>query len=105
MISTLKSEKLKSSVARKEIQMTTTITTNQLSSITGVMNYLAPESKVLRRFTAPGNSVNTGIYDAHVVPVYNGRPVQDSFDLDVHGFEIIDQPSAVKDFTDKVEMH
>jgi len=84
--------------------MTTAVNSNQLSSVTGVMNYLAPESKVLRRFTAPGNSVNTGIYDAHEVPVYNGRPIQDSFDFDVHGFEIVHQPSAVKDFTDKEEM-
>ena len=31
-------------------------------AVPGELSYLAPESTVLRRFTAPGTSVNTGIY-------------------------------------------
>jgi hypothetical protein len=68
------------------------------------LNYLAPHSTVLRRFTAPGASINTGSYESHVVPIRNGRPVQDSFRLDTHGFEILRHRSAVSDFTDKSEV-
>lgn len=84
--------------------MTTASATEQATSVEGELHYLAPESTVLRRFTAPGASINTGSYEPHVVPIRNGRPLQDSFQLDVHGFEIACHPSAVGDFTDKAEM-
>jgi hypothetical protein len=73
-------------------------------TVTGELNYLAPESTVLRRFTAPGASVNTGTYRAYQVPVRNGRPVQDGFTLDATGFAITGHRSAVTDFTDKAEV-
>src|SRR5262245_29126748 len=75
-----------------------------VQSVPGEMNYLAPESTVLRRFTAPGNSVNTGIYRPYVMPVHNGRPVRDRFTLDRNGFEIIEHRTAVADFTDRAEV-
>ena len=59
---------------------------------------------MLRRFTAPGASINTGIYEPHVVPIHDGRPVQDSFRLDIQGFEVVRRPSAVADFADKAEV-
>ena len=77
---------------------------DRVTSVPGELNYLSPESTVLRRFTAPGASVNTGFYESHVVPIRNGRPVQETFDLDVHGFELVRHPSAVRDFTDKAEL-
>lgn len=84
--------------------MTTSSATEQVTSVPGELHYLAPGSTVLRRFTAPGASVNTGTYESHVVPIRNGRPVQDSFSLDIHGFELVQHHSAVTDFTDKAEM-
>ena len=75
-----------------------------MTSVPGELHYLSPESTVLRRFTAPGASVNTGRYDSHTVPIRNGRPLQDSFRIDVHGFEIVRHCSAVTDFTDKTEV-
>lgn len=77
------------------------MTSTTVSSGRGELTYLAPRSTVLRRFTAPGASINTGDYESHVVPIRNGRPVQDSFDLDVHGFTLVEHTSAVADFTDK----
>jgi len=59
---------------------------------------------VLRRFTAPGASVNTGSYESHTVQVHNGRAAQDAFRTDIHGFEIATHASAVGDFTDKAEV-
>ena len=75
-----------------------------MTSVPGELHYLAPESTVLRRFTAPGASVNTGSYESHTVPIRNGRPVQDSFRLDTHGFELVPHRSAVRDFTDQAEV-
>jgi hypothetical protein len=75
-----------------------------IQAVTGEFSYLAPESTVLRRFTAPGQSVNTGTYRAYEMPVSNGRPVSDRFTLDRNGFAIIGHASAVTDFTDRDEV-
>jgi hypothetical protein len=75
-----------------------------MRSVPGELHYLAPGSTVLRRFTAPGASVNTGRYESHTVPIRNARPEQDSFRMDTHGFEIVSHRSAVTDFTDKSEV-
>jgi hypothetical protein len=77
---------------------------SQIQAVPGELSYLAPESTVLRRFTAPGASVNTGIYRSYVMPVHNGRPVSDRFTLDRNGFEIVPHRSAVVDFTDRAEV-
>jgi hypothetical protein len=73
-------------------------------AVTGEFSYLAPESTVLRRFTAPGASVNTGTYRAYEMPVRDGRPVRDQFTLDRNGFALIGHASAVTDFTDRDEV-
>jgi len=72
--------------------------------VTGEFSYLAPESTVLRRFTAPGASVNTGTYRAYEMPVRDGRSVADQFTLERNGFAIIGHASAVRDFTDREEV-
>ena len=77
------------------------IATEQAASVPGELQYLARGSTVLRRFTAPGASINTGSYESHTVPIRNGRPMQDTFRTDIHGFEIVNHRSAVSEFTDK----
>lgn len=72
--------------------------------VTGELSYLAPESTVLRRFTAPGASVNTGVYRTYQMPIRNGRPIRDQFTLDRNGFELVTHASAVTDFTDREEV-
>jgi hypothetical protein len=84
--------------------MTLTPAPEQVPAVAAELQYLAPGSRVLRRFTAPGESVNTGEYETHVVGIRNGRPVQDGFRLDTHGFELVRHRSAVRDFTDKSEV-
>lgn len=74
------------------------------ASVPGELHYLERGSTVLRRFTAPGASINTGRYEAHTVPIRNGRPIQDTFRTDIHGFEISSHRSAVSEFTDKAEV-
>jgi len=75
-----------------------------IQAVTGEFCYLAPESTVLRRFTAPGESVNTGVYRTHEMPISNGRPVSDQFTLDRNGFALIGRTSTVTDFTNKEEV-
>jgi hypothetical protein len=77
---------------------------DRATAVQAELSYLAPGSTVLRRFTAPGDSVNTGRYETHVVPIRDGRPVQDDFRLETHGFELVRHESAVRDFTDKAEV-
>ncbi|MTD59320.1 CmcJ/NvfI family oxidoreductase [Amycolatopsis pithecellobii] len=68
------------------------------------LSYLAPESTVLRRFTVPGHSVNTGTYDKHVMPIRNARLAETPFSLDRNGFVLAQHRSAVADFTDREEV-
>jgi hypothetical protein len=84
--------------------MTTVTDPRHIQAVPGELNYLAPESTVLRRFTAPGMSVNTGIYRSYVMPVRNGRAVSDRFTLDRNGFEIIEHRTRVVRFTDRDEV-
>jgi len=76
-----------------------------VQEVTGELFYLAPESTVLRRFTAPGNSVNTGEYRGYQMPIRNGRPISGEFTLDRNGFAITGHRSAVTDFTDRDEVN
>ncbi|MCP2636315.1 hypothetical protein K0817_007000 [Microbacterium sp. HD4P20] len=73
-------------------------------AVWGVMNYLSEESTVLRRFTAPGRSVNTGLYDSYAVQVYDARAVHRPFTLERNGFELVHRPTRVEDFTDRDEI-
>ncbi|MGH3388931.1 MAG: CmcJ/NvfI family oxidoreductase [Actinomadura sp.] len=75
-----------------------------VQTVEGELNYLSPESTILRRFTAPGISVNTGSYRPYVMPIHNGRPIAAQFTLDRNGFAIMDHPTAVTDFTDREEV-
>ena len=80
------------------------IPTEQVPSVPGELHYLDPASTVLRRFTAPGASANTGRYESHLVPIRDGRSLQDTFRMETQGFEIVPHRSAVADFTDKTEV-
>ena len=42
-------------------------------------------------------------YRQHEMVVRNGRPLRDTFELDVHGFVFVDHHTQVKDFTDAAE--
>lgn len=82
----------------------TTVESPNIRTVTAELTYLAPESTVLRRFTAPGASVNTGTYRTYEMPVHDGRPIADRFTLDRNGFALVRHPTAVTDFTDKDEV-
>jgi hypothetical protein len=65
------------------------------------MSHVAPDSRINRRFVAPGVEHNTGTYETHKVQIRDGRPIADRFSLDVEGFTLARRPSAIADFFDK----
>lgn len=56
--------------------------------------------KLINQTMEPGNLDRrvTGTYAEHAMLVRNGRPLRDSFDLDVQGFVFVDHPTQVPDF-------
>ncbi|MBI2993827.1 MAG: hypothetical protein HYY48_06580 [Gammaproteobacteria bacterium] len=68
------------------------------------ITYVEPGSFINRRFVAAGVEVNTGTYRPYPVKIGDARPMQESFRLDTHGFELFMHKSAVGDFMDKAQV-
>ena len=68
------------------------------------IRFVDPGDFVTRRYVRAGAEINTGTYSDHTVAVRDAMPIRDHFALDVHGFRIAVQPTAVKDFHDKEEV-
>ena len=68
------------------------------------IRFVDPGDFVTRRYVRAGAEINTGTYSDHRVIVRDGMPIRDHFELDVHGFRIARQPTAVADFHDKDEV-
>ena len=68
------------------------------------ISYVTPDSRINRRFVAPGVECNTGRYQTHRVTIRDGRPIRDRFSLDVNGFVLTEHRSAVRDFFDRDEV-
>ena len=69
-----------------------------------LIRYVDPGDFVTRRYVSAGKEINTGTYSDHEVTIRDGMPIRDHFGLDVHGFTIVRQPTAVADFHDKDEV-
>jgi len=61
-----------------------------MASSLGILNYLAPDSRVNRRYVAPGEEFNTGRYVAHHIQIHDARADRADFRLDVQGFALLD---------------
>src|SRR5690606_19343817 len=72
--------------------------------VEAMIRFVDPGDFVTRRYVRAGAEINTGTYSDHKVSVRDAMPIRDHFDLDVHGFRIVHQPTAVKDFHDKGEV-
>jgi hypothetical protein len=68
------------------------------------IRFVDPGDFVTRRYVRAGAEINTGTYSDHRAIVRDAMPIRDHFELDVHGFRIARQPTAVKDFHDKDEV-
>jgi hypothetical protein len=72
--------------------------------VRAMIRFVDPGDFITRRYVRAGAEINTGTYSDHQVLVRDGMPIRDHFELDVHGFRIAKQPTAVKDFHDKDEV-
>ena len=72
--------------------------------VEAMIRFVDPGDFVTRRYVRAGAEINTGTYSDHRVIVRDAMPIRDHFELDVHGFRIARQPTAVKDFHDKAEV-
>ena len=68
------------------------------------IRFVDPGDFVTRRYVRAGAEINTGTYSDHRVIVRDAMPIRGHFELDVHGFRIATQPTAVADFHDKAEV-
>jgi hypothetical protein len=67
------------------------------AEIRTTIDYLLPTSRINRRFWAPGEECNTGIYAPYEVTVRNAR-LAGPFTLDEHGFCLARHESAITDW-------
>ena len=77
----------------------------ETNAVEAKLTYLAPGSKINRRFTSPGRDINTGIYETHSVLIHDGRPIANHFTLNEHGFTLLPHKSKVSDFDDKAQIN
>lgn len=74
---------------------------SEIRAVEAQIHYLSPDSRINRRFVAPGAEVNTGTFVPRRVAVRDARPIVERFTLDAHGFVLARHESAVRDFFDK----
>lgn len=77
---------------------------DQARQVETMIRFVDPGDFITRRYVRAGAEINTGTYSDHRVIVRDAMPIRDHFELDVHGFRIATQPSAVRDFHDKAEV-
>ncbi len=68
------------------------------AAVDAKMDYLIPTSRINRRWWAPGEEYNTGVYETYPVTIRNARLEAEPFDMDVHGFCLARHKSAVTDW-------
>jgi hypothetical protein len=59
------------------------------------LSFITPTSKFNRRYVAPGEEINTGIYEDKKVVIRDARPEQGRLTLEKNGFKLIDHESKV----------
>lgn len=69
-------------------------------TVTARLDYIRPDSRLNRRYVAPGAEMNTGHYESRTVTIADARQAGSFFTLSGHGFELIHHKSAVTDFRD-----
>jgi hypothetical protein len=67
---------------------------NDLDVVTK-LTFITPTSKFNRRYVAPGEEVNTGVYEDRDVIVRDARAKTGEMTLDTNGFILIDHKSKV----------
>jgi hypothetical protein len=90
--------------------MSATIDTSaelELPYVLGELHYLGPMTERPRNYTyepPPGVARSNIVSEDHVVPIRSARPIADRLTLDKEGFELINRPTAVRDFWNEEEI-
>ena len=77
------------------------------ATITAELTYaIRTATKPVNETFGPANTMRkrTGATKLEPMTIKDGRPLRDTFDLDVHGFEFVDHPTKMKDFLDADEL-
>lgn len=83
--------------------MSQTNTGNKTPTIEAVLTYAVDNGEKIVNETMGAGDMGrrrTGVVEEKTMPMRDGRPFRDSFDLETHGFEFVDHPTAMKDFFD-----
>ena len=72
--------------------------------VSALMNFIDPSSRFNRRYVAPNEEINTGIYEEKLVTVNDAGPERSTFTLDTSGFALLYHESKVSDFRDKSQV-
>jgi hypothetical protein len=75
-------------------------------TIRAKFNYVVPTGRPAVRYIDWPEMEHNAVppeYELHEMTVRNGRPLRDTFELDVHGFVFVDHHTRVKDFTDEAQ--
>ena len=78
-----------------------------LPFVTAELNYLKPTAGKPRTYAfdpPPGEPKSTNLPEPHLVPIFDGRGIANTFSLDREGFALVRHPTAVKDFYDESEI-
>jgi hypothetical protein len=85
----------------------TDLATSANETIEADIVYAVDTGETLVNQTMPHGDMSrvvTGTYSFHRMPIHNGRQVRDRLALDVTGFVLVDQPTAVTDFQDPAQI-
>ncbi|TVY13097.1 hypothetical protein LARI1_G008738 [Lachnellula arida] len=69
------------------------------------MKYLRRDTKMCRRYLAPGKAMNTAEFEWKDVVVRDGRQHRDKYSLEKTGFCLVDDTSQVTDWDDESTLH
>jgi hypothetical protein len=75
-------------------------------TIRASFNYVVPTGRPAIRYIDWPEMEHNAVppeYELREMTVRDGRPLRDTFDLDVHGFAFVDHRTKVKDFTDEAQ--
>jgi hypothetical protein len=75
-------------------------------TIRAEFNYVVPTGRPAIRYIDWPEMEHNAVppeYELREMTIRNGRPLRDTFKLDVHGFVFVDHQTKVRDFTDEAE--
>jgi hypothetical protein len=80
---------------------------DQLPYVEAELNYIVPMAERPRYYAyepGPGDPAPNMVHEAHTMRIHDMRPITSEIGIDRHGFALVEQRSAVRDFWDDDEV-